>query len=74
MEHKSYYHVQKSPQLALVVNQINPVRIISPFFFKIHFIIIILSTPGSSKVFSFFDQNFVCIFQLSHTPHPYKRQ
>jgi len=64
------------PPLAPSPSSIHSVRIIPPYFPKIHTIITLPSISRSSEwslPFRFSDQNFVCISHLSHTyykPHP----
>jgi len=47
MEPKVHYRVHKSPPLALILNQTNPVHTLGRYFFKIRVNIILPSTPSS---------------------------
>jgi hypothetical protein len=67
---KAHYRVYKSPPLARILIQINPVYNFPSCFYKIHINIILPSTPRSSEwslLVSFFYQYFVCISHLSHS-------
>jgi hypothetical protein len=44
---KARYRDHNSPPLVPILSQMNPVHILTPNFFKIHFIIILPSTPRS---------------------------
>jgi hypothetical protein len=73
---KARFRVQKSPPFYSILRQMNPVRIIAPFFFKIRFNIILPFTPMSSKWSLFFLPKYcaVCIYHISHVcfiPHPF---
>jgi len=66
---KIYYCVHKRSKLIFIQNLMNPLHILSPYFYNIHFNIILHSTPTSFEVdssFRFFDQSFVCISHLSN--------
>ena len=67
-----HYHVHNSPQVVPVLSQINPLHTLQSNLFKIHFNIILLSMPKSSKwylSFRFPHQNPVCISLLPCTQH-----
>jgi hypothetical protein len=52
MNSKIHYHVCKSPPLESTVSQLNPVHILTPYFFRAHFNII-LSIPSELFISSF---------------------
>jgi hypothetical protein len=73
-----YYCLHKIPLLVPVLSQTHPFHILPHYFLKIHYNIIFLFIPRSSKwslPFTFPDQNFLCIYHLFHayympcTPH-----
>jgi hypothetical protein len=80
---KSEIHcrVHDSPPMVSILNQIKSVHIPVPYFFKIHFYIIIPLSPKPHKWpdhFRFSDSNFICIshpsyacFTLSPSRPPY---
>jgi hypothetical protein len=69
MNSKVNYHVHNSPQLGSIRRKMYTVPINTHHFFKIHFNIILPSTPRSlewSLPFTFSDQNVVCISFLPY--------
>jgi hypothetical protein len=66
---KVHHRVYNSLPLIPILGLMNSVHTIPQQSFKIHFNIILLSMPRSSKsslLFTFCNQNFVCISYLSH--------
>jgi len=60
--------VHKNPSFDPILSQMNPVHILTSCFLKIHFNIILPSTPSSTKwpySFTFSDQYFVHAFLMS---------
>jgi hypothetical protein len=55
---KIHYRINRSLLLGSIVSQSNPAHICTTYFFKIHFNIILNTTPSSP--FTFSDQNFIC--------------
>jgi len=67
---KVHFRVQKNQPSFSILSQMNPVRIFSPYFPKIHSNIIFPLTPRSSEwflPFRFSDQNIVWISRLPHS-------
>ena len=67
---KVHYRSHKCPSPAPTLREIDPVHSFKTHFLKIHFIIILPSTPGSSRwslSCMFSHQNPVCASSLSHT-------
>jgi len=72
MELESLLQLSKQRQLVPILSHINPADAFKAYFFKIHFNIILPSTPRSSKwflSFRFSHQNLVCTCPLSHAFH-----
>ena len=69
---KVYYRIHKSPPPVLILSQISPVQASQSHLLKIHFTIILLSTPGSSKCplsLGIPHQNTVCTTPAPYTCH-----
>ena len=65
---KVYYFVHKIATLVSVLSQINTFHASPPYFLKIHFNIILLSTPAEWPLcFRFPHRNPVCTSPLPHT-------
>jgi hypothetical protein len=67
------YCIPDSPPLAFILNQINPVHILSPYYFKIHFNNISylrLDLPGSSFSSGLGGRNFTWIYDPCDAPPP----
>jgi len=62
---KVHYPVQKHPRRVSVISQINPVHALKTEFFKIHFNIILPSTPRSYSLFP-----SLCSPPTCHIPRP----
>ena len=70
---KAHYHIHNSPPLVLIPSQSHLVHNIPSYFFRIHFNIILLFHPKSSKwplSFRFPHQKPVCISLLLYTGCP----
>jgi hypothetical protein len=69
---RKFITVFKSPPMVTVLSQMNPVNIITSYFLKIHFNIVLLSTPmhlgvpKRSLPFRFFGQNLISISHRFH--------
>jgi hypothetical protein len=65
---KVHYCVQNSPPLVHILSQINPVHILTTYFFKIRSNIILPSTPKSSRVVSCLQvfRSTFCTHLISH--------
>jgi len=64
-----HYHLYNSPLSVSILSQINPVHAPTSHFLKIHFNMILLSRPGSSKwslYIGFPHQNPACTFPLPY--------
>jgi hypothetical protein len=73
---KVRYCIDRSPPPVPILSHIDPVRTSPMHFSKIHFNVIFLSTPGSSKWSTSLrspHQNPVCTPALSHTFHMPRR-
>ena len=71
---KVYYHVQKSPSLAPVLSQINPMYAPASYFLKVNFSIIFPFTPRSSTWSLFL--RFLSVFsyiKFDCCMHPYNK-
>lgn len=68
---KFHYHDHKNLPLNLILSQLIPVQIFTPYYSNIHFNILVKSTPTFPKCsfLEFSDKNFGSLFCFSHASY-----